>query len=181
MSHRAQITDLQPPEHDDLQAQKRASANRWDAGDVVLNHLRRVQNEPSGSDLRPLMPPLVQEALLAWAISCYEEGDYADAGLLLKELIHRQVPSVQLLSAHAANLLALGDYEKSAAVYQKACSLEKPDPDLLVYWAQAEWCRGNSAFAHRLLQKAAPLFEKQPLPSQTSALFRELIERYGED
>lgn len=178
MSRSSQITDLLPPEHENIQVRNRASSSRWDYGEAALEHMRRVQNEPSEHLLRPVMPPPVEEALLAWAISCYEEGAYADAGVLLEELTHRQAPSLPLLSVHAANLLALGEYEASAAGYQKACSLAEQDPDLLVYWAQAEWCKGDPVVAHRLLQQAKSLFEKQLHPTQTSLLCRELIVQY---
>ena len=160
MKKGARFRDLLPPDHTDALGSSTAASDK-DWGEVVLSKLRHLQSvSPAGSRRAPL-PPSVADALLAWAVSCYETGAHADANVLLEELLNRQLASVPLLKAYAANLLALGDFESSAASCEKAHTKATDDPELFFLWGQAEWFAGHQGSAQLRLRQAITLFEQQ--------------------
>jgi Flp pilus assembly protein TadD len=156
----ARFQDLLPPDQADAGVSDTPASDK-DWGDVVLSNLRHLQSiSPAGSRRAPL-PPSVADALLAWAVSCYETRQHADANLLLEELLNRQLASVRLLKAYAANLLALGYFESSAASCEKARMQTPNDPELFFLWGQAEWFAGHQGSAQLRLRQAITLFEQQ--------------------
>jgi len=156
----ARFQDLLPPDQADAGGSNTPASNK-DWGEVVLSKLRHLQSVSSAGSRRAPLPTSVADALLAWAVSCYETGQHADANVLLEELLNRQLASVPILKAYAANLLALSEFESSAASCEKAQTQAPNDPELFFLWGQAEWFAGHQGSAQLRLRQAITLFEQQ--------------------
>lgn len=169
---RVPVTDLLSPVQSGIDTGSDSVQRDW--GGVVLAHLRLTRCSPEAArDAAPTLTPEVENALLAWAVSCYEEGAFQDAEVLLEELCRRQRPSVRVLAAMAANLLAMGQYARSANYYQAACAVSESNVELLFHWAQTEMLRGEPEAARALLQRARRSLQQAPLAQTQVALWCE--------
>jgi len=143
------MQDLEAPGSGDPAMGAGVAPRDWGAD--VLAQLREVPVE--GEPVRALQPfpPAVEQALYAWAVSCYECGLHEDAAVLLQALEARQHSSPLLLMAQAANAMGQGNYQQSAQYYQRIPSGEPEEAEALFYRAQLEHLQGRSAFALALL------------------------------
>jgi len=166
MSRSVQVQDLKGPGHCDASMSNDVAVK--DRGADVLAQLRVSQA------VGPLMVPLqkfpsaLEEALYAWAVSCYESAAYEDAAVLLHELELRQCSSIPLLKAKALNLLALGRYRDSAVAFEMVQRELRDDPDILFCRAQLAFLQGQRGEALVFLNQLIECLED--LPSEGAEL-----------
>lgn len=129
------------------------------------NLLQRLRLEAESGPTCPLPVSLDKEtadALYAWAVVCYEQGQYGDAATLFGALARRMAPSPRLWRALGACHLACGEPARAAAAFQALNRLDLADADVIFFWAEAEYLQLHCDQAEGLLRRAQALAQARP-------------------